>query len=619
MLTPFLALLLGGGGLLAGSHTAVNPLDTVVTYPATAFATASTDFTVSVDGQPVFVEEQRHISFAHFSFTGTATVTVTYLSTIRSFELAPLSYRIHPTINGNSMTFALRVPRKLVLHDLNNPHPSRVTEPRLLIFADPLEENAPPPAGPGIVNAVTEGVDNSGKTDVTRHVQALIAKASAMHGVLYFPPGTYTVIGLSMASNMTMYLAGGARLHTSNAGSSALSLLDFAIVKNVRVEGRGSLDGNGVYLRYGKGGPQNLRDIIRTDTADSCSVDGVLLIDPSEFSVFIRRSSGWSVSNVKLIDYENADLAPYAGVDGIDPDQSRNVMVDDALILSGDDATSVKAADTVRFKTIGGIAFTNSVFFNTGSGSSMDNSDIVTPVTLTDVSWENIDVVGSLFGVTLIDAGAAGSKLDHEYFKNIRHGPVYASLMEISSGHGSVSNIFFDQLAATTFGPNGKQGKYGNFILGGGATHGVDNVAYNGFVVGGKLQTDPSNLRVNANVKNLSFTSTQPTIVTIAANPVYATRRPLTSATVAIGRTGSTRSPLTIGYRVAGTAQPGIDYQPIPTSVTIPAGRSSASLRITPVKGGAGITTVRLELNSTPFGRTYMLGPDFQAVVTIGN
>jgi hypothetical protein len=618
MLIRLVAALLLGSSLLPGWRPANNPLDTVVTYPPTAFASASTDFAVAVNGQPVFVEENRHISFAHFSFSGTATVTVTFKSVIRSFELAPLSYGIHPTVRGNAMTFALTVPRKLVVHDLNDPHPSRVTEPRLLIFADPLEEHAPPASGPGIINAVTEGVDNSGQTDVTKKVQSLIARASKVGGVLYFPAGTYTVVSLSMASNMTMYLAGGARVHTSNAGSSALTLLDFVNVKNVRVEGRGSLDGNGVYLRYGKGGPQNLRDIVRTDVADGCSLDGILLIDPSEFSVFIRRSSGWAISNVKLIDYENADLAPYAGVDGIDPDQSRDVLVDDALILSGDDAMSVKAADTVRFKTIGRIAYKNSVFFNTASGSSMDNSSIVTPVTLADVSWENIDVVGSLFGVTLIDT-APGSRLDHEYFKNIRHGPVYAALMEISSGPGSVSNIYFDQFDATGFGPNGKQGKYGNFILGGGPTHGVDGVAYNGFVVGGKLQTNPSNLRVNANVKNLSFTNAQPTIVTIAANPVYATRRPLTSATVTIGRSGSTRAALTIGYAIAGTGRAGVDYQPIPPSVTIPAGQSSASFSVTPIAGGSGVTTVRLELNSTPFDTRYMLGPQFEAVVTIGD
>ena len=52
----------------------------------------------------------------------------------------------------------------------------------MLIFADPLEENPPPPSGSGIFNAVSEGIDNSGQTDVTNALQALIGQASQAHG-----------------------------------------------------------------------------------------------------------------------------------------------------------------------------------------------------------------------------------------------------------------------------------------------------------------------------------------------------------------------------------------------------------------------------------------------------
>jgi outer membrane protein assembly factor BamB len=117
-----LATLLGLGTL--------PPCDTIAAYPSTAFARPSTDFTVTVNGLPVFVEEKRHISFVHFSFSGTASIVVTYAKAIKSLELDPLSYGIQPIVNGNTLAFDLSIPRKLVLHHLNNPDPSRVTEPQ---------------------------------------------------------------------------------------------------------------------------------------------------------------------------------------------------------------------------------------------------------------------------------------------------------------------------------------------------------------------------------------------------------------------------------------------------------------------------------------------------------
>ena len=39
-------------------------------------------------------------------------------------------------------------------------------------------------------------------------------------------------------------------------------------------------------------------------------------------------------------------------------------------------------------------------------------------------------------------------------------------------------------------------------------------------------------------------------------------------------------SDLTVGYTVSGTATPGVDYTPLPGSITIPAGQDSIVLNI---------------------------------------
>lgn len=50
-----------------------------------------------------------------------------------------------------------------------------------------------------------------------------------------------------------------------------------------------------------------------------------------------------------------------------------------------------------------------------------------------------------------------------------------------------------------------------------------------------------------------------------------------------ISRTGSTATPLNVGYSVSGTAAPGSDYQALPGTATIPAGASSVIVPITPI------------------------------------
>jgi hypothetical protein len=48
-------------------------------------------------------------------------------------------------------------------------------------------------------------------------------------------------------------------------------------------------------------------------------------------------------------------------------------------------------------------------------------------------------------------------------------------------------------------------------------------------------------------------------------------------------RTGPTEQPLTVAYTLSGTAQPGVHYQPLPGSVTFPAGATSVTVDVVPL------------------------------------
>jgi hypothetical protein len=87
-------------------------------------------------------------------------------------------------------------------------------------------------------------------------------------------------------------------------------------------------------------------------------------------------------------------------------------------------------------------------------------------------------------------------------------------------------------------------------------------------------------------------------VVTIVATDALAREGTTNTAAFRVRRSGSTNEDLTVFYEIAGTAQNGVDYTRIPDRVTIPAGRRSASILITPVDDRLpeGIETVLLRL-----------------------
>ncbi len=71
--------------------------------------------------------------------------------------------------------------------------------------------------------------------------------------------------------------------------------------------------------------------------------------------------------------------------------------------------------------------------------------------------------------------------------------------------------------------------------------------------------------------------------VSVGATDRIAKEAGLNPGTFRISRKGNTAASLTVYYSVGGTSTYGVDYNPIPTSITIPAGASSASITVTPI------------------------------------
>jgi hypothetical protein len=108
-----------------------------------------------------------------------------------------------------------------------------------------------------------------------------------------------------------------------------------------------------------------------------------------------------------------------------------------------------------------------------------------------------------------------------------------------------------------------------------------------------------------------------PAVVTIDATDDTATEAGDEGA-VRIARTGDVSSPLDVNVTFAGTATNGVDYQMLPSPVTIPAGSASATITIVPIDDGDLEAREGVVIQLAP-GAGYVIGDPGMAAVTIAD
>src|SRR5439155_21015776 len=112
--------------------------------------------------------------------------------------------------------------------------------------------------------------------------------------------------------------------------------------------------------------------------------------------------------------------------------------------------------------------------------------------------------------------------------------------------------------------------------------------------------------------------SSERATVVVAASDASASEQGPDPGEFTFTRTGDTSFALTVNYTLGGTAQNGTDYQPLGTSVTIPAGSGSATLAVMPIDDteAEGDETVVLTLTADA---AYDVGSPNSAAITIAD
>ena len=323
-------------------------------YLSSPLVEKSEVYSLLVSETTLFVERFRGVHYARFAFSSPVEVVVCTAEPVVSCSVSPVTYQIQTAKSEREVRFRLDSPRKLML---------KINKlPPLFLLPDDQEATSPKPGDLEVVSLDDFKADKSGKAPCTAALQDAI-RLLPKNGTLFVPPGIYLTGTIALKSDMTLYLAEGALLqgspdrkdypvdagrteadhvndpkHFTNHGErmtySRLLLVDGA--ENVRIMGRGVIDGNGARVRQ-QGKPANL---IRLRNSKNITIRDVLLRDAAAWTVHILGCDNVLVQNVKIIN----DLE-VGNTDGFDPDSSRHVTIENCFAYCGDDTVAIKASN----------------------------------------------------------------------------------------------------------------------------------------------------------------------------------------------------------------------------------------------------------------------------------
>jgi hypothetical protein len=363
----------------------------LIRYAPAPGAQPSPFFQGQVNDLPVFVEQYNRLSYLYVSFAGPLTIVIDAVD-LTGYRLSPLRTAPPVVIEAGRLRFSLRQPQTLVLH-----RPGDEDSPRLIIFADPLEEDVPDPGQPGVVHLTTAyDVDASGGRLETATLQRALDETARAGAILFIPPGVYRTRELFVPSRAHIYLAGGAVLRATDGPeddnpSYGYGLLRFENVSDITLRGRGMIDGGGSTWR-GRGG---WFGILYGNNAHQVHIEGLILRDSTTFNVWIERSSDWLIERVKIM----AD-AGYVNTDGFDFISAQRIRVQDVFYLGTDDFTSHGSSEQQPDNNAA-IVVQRAVIY---TGGSFKIGTTAWQETIHDLRYEQIDIIYAedVFGLYLV-------------------------------------------------------------------------------------------------------------------------------------------------------------------------------------------------------------------------
>ncbi len=428
----------------------------VVTYAAPAGEALSPDYEVWAGGAKVDVYSARVLdapfadkewdyggpySFANFDMEGAVEVKIVAARSVRATVIRPASAGVAPVIDDDrTLRLTLARPCKLSIEPDGKKGP-------LLLFANPIEQNAPGAGDPGVV---------------------------------FFGPGVHKPEKIALGSGQTLYLAGGAVV-------KAEVLVEGT---GVRILGRGILDGSDWEWRKGPVG-----NLIAIRKSRDVEVSGVTLRGSSHWTIVPFASRQVTIRNVKLCN------SRVQNDDGINPCNSQDVRITDCFIRSDDDCVALKGLELgVPENNVERITVENSVLWCDRARIFLLGHESRAAF-MRQVTLRNLDIIHFTMTAFLFEPGE-NMHLEDITVEDVRiHGEGQRSLARLkpvvnqymrTKAPGFIRNVRFANVTV-----EGRPGEYRIEIEGADAEHDVKNVSFeNVSILGAALSTASPALEV---------------------------------------------------------------------------------------------------------------------------
>lgn len=462
------------------------------------------------------VEKFKDIDYAHIELGKAAEATVKINDPIEQFVISPLSKKIQGKAIGNELSFKLPCAGYYVV-SINNKR-------KLFILADAPEKKEIKKTDKNVLSIMDFVTDNEGKVLQTVQLQKALDAASGSGKILYFPSGIYKTGTLTIHSNTNICLAAGAMIkgsedrkdypaddnkpesdHINNKENytdygewmTFSRLIFIANADNVKISGRGIIDGNGKVVRD-QGKPANL---IRVLNSKNVMIDGVILRDPAAWNTHILYSSNVTIRNIKILN--DSDVP---NTDGFDPDASKNVLINNCFAYCNDDNVAVKTTNNGNYlQNTDNIKVKNCVFLTRKSALKVGTE--TKGEYMQNIVFENNDVLVSDRGIVFYCFDGATFRnikyINNRFERAFDHGQQRGIHISIRNryGAGKIENILIKNNTFYTPFPKSSE------IFGLDKDHKVRNLKIENLVIGGKRMEslEEVDIKVNESVENIKI------------------------------------------------------------------------------------------------------------------
>ena len=473
--------------------------------------------------------ESLPVCFARIKDRADRKIVIETPENISHFSVSPQRLGIQAQSHGNKLTIEVPANTKLAVY---------INEyPELYLFPEKnrqeLEKTIP--VHLPYYNVLDHGIVAGDDNLQTSMIQNLIdSVASHKGGVLYFPGGVYQTATIFMRSNTYLFLDQNAVISASiNPDDYPVedlpmqpgwprsvspdtngSLIYFWDVENSGILGSGIITAHGAEYRRKYLPRFRWLNMVRTINSRNLRFSDFTLLDAVGWNTHIIRSDSVFFNNVKIIN----EIPPigwnpsqpngfWNNTDGINPDASSNIFVDNCFIHAGDDCITLKITNTQLGvqQSIRNIHVTNSMFQSSTGALKVGTETLGDYVE--DVYFKNIDILDMRSGYPLKITPRDRTTVRNVFFEDIYLEQTQGHFLEArimeprrreQTYHPAIDGIFLTNIYLLNEGASA-------YIHGLSQEHKVRNIHFENLTIAGEkiLKVDSVNFFLNEYVDGI--------------------------------------------------------------------------------------------------------------------